>query len=109
MKLDLSSIINLTEASAEKVIVVSLLVIMIAYVGNVLITARKQGIVLTGDDSGIEPTSLPSVPEEVAETVEAERAIYQLWFVAHNINHQNLSLSKKTPAVTFQRLLICAV
>lgn len=70
--LDVSKLIDLTEASAEKIIVVSLLVAMMAYVINILVTSIGQGIGITREDSGIEPTTLPSVPEEPAEGVDSE-------------------------------------
>jgi hypothetical protein len=70
--MDISSIINFTEASAENILVVSLLVIMAAYVLNVLFTATSKGIGLTSDKSDIDPTTLPCVPEEVAEAIEDE-------------------------------------
>ena len=70
--MDLSSLIDFTEASAEKILVVSLLVIMVAYVLNVMFTATSQGIGLTSQKSDIDPTTLPCVPEEVAEAVEGE-------------------------------------
>lgn len=70
--MDLGALIDFTEASAEKILVVSLLVIMVAYVLNVMFTATKQGIGLTSQSSDIDPTTLPCVPEEVLEAVEAE-------------------------------------
>uniref|UniRef100_A0A7S1SWW0 Uncharacterized protein n=1 Tax=Tetraselmis chuii TaxID=63592 RepID=A0A7S1SWW0_9CHLO len=43
--------------------IVSLLVVMVAYVLNVLRTANKAGITLTDEPSDIDPVSLHAVPE----------------------------------------------
>mmetsp|Transcript_24911 Transcript_24911/g.69453 ORF Transcript_24911/g.69453 Transcript_24911/m.69453 type:complete len:90 (-) Transcript_24911:87-356(-) len=72
-KESLAKLIDFTENSAEKILVVSLLVVMVVYVLSLITTAMRQGIGITGQDSGIDPTSLPAVPEEVAEAVASEQ------------------------------------